>query len=117
MSCPTFVAESMAVRTAAHLAHLSTQSYAQHVALGEFYEALIGKVDAYAEVYMGLNSRISSFPLVTTPRGSPEDILEGYLDAVQTEMTEDHKSEALKNILAEIEELTARTLYKIRNLK
>lgn len=32
MSCPQFIAESMALRTAAHLAHLSSESYAQHVA-------------------------------------------------------------------------------------
>ena len=117
MSCPRFVAESFAVRTAAHQAHLSTASCAQHVALDGFYSDLLGKVDAYAEVYMGLEKRIESFPNVTVPRGPIIPILEDYLDSVKAEFAEDHGSEALKNILAEIEELTARTLYKLRNLK
>jgi hypothetical protein len=43
--------------------------------------------------------------------------MDDYLEQVRAEMAEDHGSEALKNILAEIEELTARTLYKLRNLK
>ena len=116
MSCPRFVAESMALRTAAHLAHLTTTSYAQHVALGEFYGALEDHVDRYAEVYMGLNTQVPSFPQVTVPRGAIVEAMQDYLDTVREEMDEDHKSEALKNILAEIEELTARTLYKLRFL-
>jgi len=117
MSCPQFIAESMALRTAAHLAHLTTTSYAQHVALGEFYEKLMDLVDAYAEVHMGLNKRIETFPNVPVPRGSIADALEDYLEAIGAEAAEEKKSESLKNLLAGIEELTARTLYKLRNLK
>lgn len=117
MSCPRFVAESLALRTAAHLAHLSTTSYAQHVALSDFYSSIVDLTDSYAEVYMGLNARIDSFPAVQTPRGDIAANLEDYLEVVREEMAEDHGSEALKNILAEVEELTARTLYKLRNLK
>ena len=58
MSCPQFIADSLALRTAAHLAHLSADSYSEHVALGEFYEALLDLVDSYAEVYMGLTQRV-----------------------------------------------------------
>ena len=117
MSCPRFVAESMALRTAAHLAHLTTSSYAQHEALGEFYPTLEGHVDRYAEVYMGLKTQVPSFPAATVPRGDIVEALQDYVDTVREEMDEDHKSEALKNILAEIEELTARTLYKLRFLR
>jgi len=117
MSCPRFIAESMALRTAAHLAHLTTTSYAQHVALSDFYSSLVELADSYAEVYMGLNARIESFPVVQTPRGDIVSNLEDYLEVVRDEQKEDHGSEALKNILAEVEELTARTLYKLRNLK
>lgn len=116
MSCPAFIAQSLAVRTAAHLLHLSSKSYAQHIALGEFYEALVGRVDAYAEVYMGIEGRIATFPAVLPPKGAPIDVLEDYLDTVQAEAEEDHDSEALKNILAEIEALTAQALYKLRFL-
>lgn len=117
MSCERFIAESFAVRTAAHQAHLSSTSYAQHMALDEFYNGIVDLADKYAEVYMGLTKRIESFPNATVPRGAPVDILADYLDLVHDEMAEDSDSQALMNILAEIEELTARTLYKLKNLK
>lgn len=118
MSCPEFVASSLATRTAAHILHILSRSYAQHNALGDFYEALTDKVDAYAEVYLGLDNSLRTFPSVPTPRtDDPIELLEGYLAEVQEEQAEDHDSEALKNLLAEIEELTARTLYKLRRLK
>jgi hypothetical protein len=107
------------VRTQAHLFHFSSTSYAQHVALGDFYDALTGLVDKYAEVYMGLSSRITGWPgPATVERKDPITLLEDYLELVKDEFTEDeHESQALLNILAELEELTAQTLYKLRNLK
>lgn len=116
MSCPDFIAQSFAVRTAAHLLHLSSTSYAQHVALGGFYDALPGLVDRYAEAYMGMDGLIKSFPAKTPPTGTPVGVLEDYLEFVQAEQGED-ESEALENILAEIEELTLNSLYKLRHLK
>lgn len=117
MSCPKFIADSFAVRTATHLAHLLSTSYAEHVALGEFYDGLLGLVDQYAEIYMGLEKRITTFPKVGLPDDEPVQMLEDYLQLVVEEAAEDHGSEALKNVLAEIEALTARTIYKLVNLK
>ena len=117
MSCPKFIADSFAIRTATHLAHLSSTSYAEHVALGDFYDGLLGLVDEYAEIYMGLEKRITAFPKVTLPDDEPVQMLEDYLQLVTEEAAEDHDSEALKNVLAEIEALTARTIYKLVNLK
>ena len=117
MSCVQFIAESFAVRTAAHCLHLTSTSFAQHQALGEFYTPLTDLIDKYAEVYMGLEGRIAGFPAVTPPKTKPVDLLEDYLTSIKDELSEDHGSEALRNILAEIEELTARTLYKVQTLK
>ena len=117
MSCPDFIAQSFAVRTAAHMLHLRSNSYAQHMALGDFYDTLTGLADKYAEVYMGLEGQIKSFPTVTPPRTEPLDLLEDYLELVQAEQKEDADSQALLNILAELEELTAQTIYKVRFLK
>jgi hypothetical protein len=116
MSCPQFVADSFALRTSIHLAHLSSQSYAEHVALGEFYSALEDFADTYAEIYMGLEGRVKRWPGAPRPNEEPKTMLRDYLEVVRAEMAEDLKSEALKNVLAEIEGLTARTLYKLENL-
>lgn len=117
MSCEQFIADSLALRTAVHLAHFSTQSYSQHMALGEYYEALTDLIDRYAETYMGLEGRVSKFPRADTPTEAPVTLLEDYLDDIRAEMEEDEQSQACLNILAEIEEQTARTLYKLKNLR
>ena len=117
MSCPQFIADSMALRTAAHLTHLATDSYAQHVALGDFYTALLPLVDQYAEVYMGTEGRITSFPPATPASGSFISRLETYLAQIDAELVEDGGNQALANILAELQALTAQTLYKLRYLK
>lgn len=117
MSCPEFIAQSMAVRTAAHLMHLTTQSYAQHMALGDFYEALMDLIDTYAESYQGTNAPIKAFPDTPVPKGTPIGVLEAYLAVVMKEQEEDHDDEGLENILAEIQTLVSQTLYKLKRLK
>ena len=117
MSCPKFVSRSLAQRTAAHRAHLSAPTYARHVALGAFYEGLEALVDRYAEIYMGLKGVITSFPASAVPQGTAEEMLRDYLDDLREEAGEDHGSEAMKNVLAELEELTAQTIYKLVNLR
>ncbi len=42
-------------RDVTHREHLKTTSYAQHVALNEFYEAIVGNADSIAEAYQGRN--------------------------------------------------------------
>lgn len=116
MSCPDFIAYSLSVRTAAHLQHLSTKSYAQHMALGDFYDALSDLTDKYAEVYMGLNDQVTSWPSRVPPHGTPVEVLSAYLLNVRKEQKEDNDSQSLLNILAEMEELTAQTLYKLKFL-
>ena len=117
MSCPDFIAQSLAVRTAAHMRHLAAPTYAQHVALGDFYEALSDLVDAYAEIYQGTAGQIRTYPNVVPSRSEPVKLLEDYLELVLAEQTEDTEVEALRNVLAEIEALTARSLYKLKFLK
>lgn len=119
MSCLKFIATSLAVRTQAHLLHLSSTSYAHHMALNEFYEGMIPLVDKYAEVYMGLNGQVKFWPNpAPIERKDAVDLVEDYLELVQAEQEEDEEeSEALENILAGLEELTAQTLYKLRFLK
>jgi hypothetical protein len=44
-------------------------------------------------------------------------MLEEFLEDIAEEEDEDSDRQSLSNILAEMEELTAQTLYKLRNLK
>lgn len=40
-------------RDIAHMLHLKTKSFAAHMALGDFYEAIITHADTLAEMYQG----------------------------------------------------------------
>jgi hypothetical protein len=116
MSCPKFVAQSLAVRTATHILHLTSTSYAHHKALQTFYEDLVDLTDRYAEAHMA-EAGIVSFPSLVPPRGAPVEVLQDYLELVREELTEDGANKTKETILTEIEELTLATLYKLKNLK
>ena len=116
MNCAPFIARSFALRTAIHLLHLSSKSYAQHIALNEFYDGIVELTDRFAEVYMGLEDQVVTWPSVAPPTGEATELLESYLELISDEFAE-VKSQGLKNILAEMEELTAQTIYKLVNLK
>ncbi|OXE37442.1 MAG: hypothetical protein CGW95_01440 [Phenylobacterium zucineum] len=61
----SLIAHLFFLRELAHRAHLRTSSYAQHVALGEFYGAIGDRADAIAEAYMGRDGEmIGTIPFV-----------------------------------------------------
>ena len=97
-------------REQAHRAHLRTKSYAQHVALGEFYETV--------EVAQGTYGLLPEIPFKTPTKGAIANVLEAHLECI-----EDCKSEfknacdgPLLNLIDEIGALYAKTLYKLRHL-
>lgn len=47
------VARVFCARNYTHEMHLRTDSYAEHMALGEFYEGVVGLIDGIAETYQG----------------------------------------------------------------
>jgi len=114
MSCPEFIAKTMAMRTAAHLAHLVSRSYAQHMALNEFYEGLLGPVDRLAEIHLA-ESPAATFPAYRVPPyDEPVQMLMEYLKEVRVELKAEAAHKAKENILTEFEELTLQTLYKLK---
>ena len=52
-----FVSVALLGRDLAHLAHWKTKSYAEHKALGEFYDGLLDLIDAFVEQYQGAYSK------------------------------------------------------------
>ena len=112
------IARCLAIRTAAHYTHLQTRSYARHVALGEFYDALPDAVDEFAEVYLGLGGNLETFPAAVVPSGQPADYIRAlvrWLEGNREAVSEGHK--ALENIVDNITALAARTLYKLEHLR
>lgn len=53
MSVNDFVIKMFEARQQAHVLHLKTRSYAQHMALGSFYEDILDLIDEFVETYQG----------------------------------------------------------------
>lgn len=118
MKAAELIARCFAARTAAHIAHLQTTSYAQHVALDEFYNAIVGLADSFAEAYQGLNGVITEYPPTPIPTGSPASWLQLLRGWVRTNRDEcaDGKTE-LANMVDEILAQLDKTLYKLKTLR
>ena len=113
-----FVAVLLHSGTITHMQHLATKSYAQHVALGEFYNAIIELADTYAEAYTGAYQQIpitaysNDFSVTKDPEAYLQ-MIKRYVDAHRKDLPGDT---ALQNIVDEIVGQIDSTLYKLRFL-
>jgi hypothetical protein len=113
-----FLGLLFASRDYAHKAHLNTDSFAQHMALGDFYDGIIDLADSLAEAWMGRNlQKIGNIPSINPPKGDCLSVMKRLLEVVQD--TRDFVSDdtVLSNIMDEIEALYSSTLYKLKFLK
>ncbi len=113
------VGRVFATRNAAHLAHFATKSYAQHVALGEFYAAVIDQIDEVVEVFQGRGGLIDS---VSVPNNvSPSNIIQHLV--TEADWIETHKAEICErcdtvgNLIDELAAIYRRTIYKLEHLR
>ena len=116
--CAELVARCFAARTAAHFAHFVTRSYAEHVALNEFYDALLEATDTFAECHMGVEGPFKSFPVVAVPTGPALTWMQELHDWLTKNRTAcaDGSTE-LANLIDEILAVIDKAFYKIKFLK
>ena len=104
-------------RNLTHLAHLKTQSYAEHKALGSFYDDVIDAVDSIVEAYQGSFGLIEVSEL-TNDVG--EDIVK--LLNSQAKWIEESREEisggvrSIENLIDSLSDIYLRTIYKLENL-
>jgi len=107
-------------RNIAHRAHWKAKgvgSYAEHIALGEFYDAIVGAIDAIIEADQGMYGLIDDF---TVEDDKPENMAEFIKQGSSWIETNRDKFSKCAAVLALIDDLTAiylRTAYKLANLK
>jgi len=119
MSCKEFVGLLFAARDVAHSAHLSTRSYAKHVALNGFYDGIIDLADKFAEAYQGRHGLIGAIKMPAAAKASNIlEYLEGSLKDVEKMRYDvcDKTDSALQNIIDEIVGLYLSTIYKLKFL-
>lgn len=111
------VKKVFATRDAVHTGHWKTKSYSEHVALGDFYDGVIDKIDAIVEMYQGafgLIEKVESKPLVG------KDIVRHLTD--EAKWINDNREAisgdwcAIENALDDLTGLYLTTLYKLKNL-
>lgn len=115
-----YVALLFLARDVAHRVHLKTRSFAEHMALNEFYEEIVDKADAFAEAYQGCYNELLNIPLLTNEyKGNIVDVLEKQKEWIEAnrEAIVDRKNTALHNIIDEAVGVYDKALYKLRFLK
>jgi DNA-binding ferritin-like protein len=114
-----FLSREMAHR--AHLAATGTGSFSKHMALGEFYPAIIEIADSITEAYQGRHSLIE-IPYLDEPDDYATDIikiLEKHLEDIEglRYAAVDKKDTPIQNLIDEAVGIYLSALYKLKNLK
>lgn len=115
MAAMVFVGRDMA-----HRAHWRTRSYAEHVALGAFYEGVIGLLDTFVEQYQGRYNELLDVPLADNEfEGEIADVLEQQMSWIEDNREKicPRDETSLHNVIDEIVGLYQTTLYKLRFLQ
>lgn len=101
--------------TNTHLLHWQTKSYAEHVALGKFYEEIPGLVDQLAESMMGKYDTTPEFPqMYHAPEATGKEELEALKDYVAKARKSMPEDSEIQNIIDEIAQLIDETLFLLR---
>jgi nitrate reductase beta subunit len=105
--------------TNAHVLHLQTRGYAAHVALGEYYTAIVGQVDALVEAIQGKYGIIKGYPMSNSFDQSmkPVAYLQHLHDMFARERSSLPKDSEISNLADTIAEQIDSTLYKLKFLK
>lgn len=115
------ISRVFATRNAAHLTHWRTKSYAQHVALNDFYDSVLGSLDTLVEGHQGAFELVGDVPSSTVKvDGAVSTIIKRLEDDLvrindnRAGITEGLPS--LDNMLQDMEGVYLKALYKLRNL-
>ena len=113
-----FLGLLFASRDYAHKAHLNSDSFSQHMALNDFYDGIIELADDLAESWMGRNlQQVGDIPSITPPKGEPLAVMQRILEVVKDTRDFVEGDTMLSNIVDEIEQLFASTIYRLKFLK
>lgn len=105
--------------TNAHILHLSTNSYAAHQALGNFYEEIGDLVDSFVEAFQGKYGLLTDYKSDYAVPSNPIDYM-NYLKFEVEKLRREPKfprDSELQNEVDNIANLINSTLYKLRFLK
>ena len=107
-------------RTQTHIYHLQTPSYAKHMALGGYYDAIVPLIDSIVEMYQGMYGILKGYQGgVLKDLGDDQEIIDyvsnlsQFVKAVRETLPQEKN---LQNLYDEVEGLIDSTLYKLKHL-
>jgi hypothetical protein len=105
--------------TAGHIHHLGTDSYSQHMALGDFYVELDKRADKFIEAYQGKKSKIIFAEKALFLGENGLELVEYICDQIESyrKMPGFPQESELQNIVDELLDLADSTKYKLKFLK
>jgi hypothetical protein len=107
-------------RNVAHMWHWKVKSFAQHMALGELYEALEEYADELAEMYMGVYGDNIHISLSDPNPFSEQDPIE-FVNQLNTWLHDQHdkiqQDGFIVNKFEELQAAVATVKYKLENLR
>jgi len=114
MAANRFVGMLMNSREQAHAFHLTTNSYAQHKALQNYYEGIVPLLDSWAEAYMGKYGRLKRITMNKRYMSDPKKARAYFKSLIaRIRLVKLPKDSYLKNIQDEIIALIRSTMYML----
>lgn len=111
-----FCATILNAATIAHILHLQTRSYSQHVALNDLYEALPDHADDIIEKYQGKYQEIITYPAqsVKTPDNALDFVLalKDYVSSTRYSAFKQEDTE-IQNLIDELAASIDEAIYKL----
>ena len=112
---PQLVSELLESVTIIHKFHLRSKSYAEHIALGTFYDEIADLADTLFETCAWENNSVE-IPAPTLNDSNPINYLIKLATFVEQTRLVTTMSD-LQNQMDEVKTLIYQTLYKLKNLK
>lgn len=105
-------------RDVSHRQHWRTGSFAQHMALGDFYDDVIVAIDEIVEVYQGVFGLIGDFDVTTVPVPAIAPYLTAEADWIAASRDEVcNGNDAVRNLIDGLGAIYRRTIYKLNQLQ
>lgn len=110
-------------RNQAHVFHWQTKSnssFAEHMALGGYYDGIVELMDGLVESYQGKHDIITGYNSSKLEDYKGVEQLISYFKSIDSQIDKDRKSvkeSYIQNQIDTIQELIYSTLYKLRFLK
>jgi len=107
-------------RNQAHIFHLQTQSYAEHKALNDYYDGVLGLFDGIVESYQGKYGIIKTYKTFKIEQYKNCKKTISYFDRLLDDidnLRESVEDSYIQNQIDTVQELINSTLYKLKFLK